>query len=140
MLPCILETTDDERWHIEHDTVDLLQSSLKMRFVAPSDWIRIKFDLKPLVRHARGEMFLHSKVQAGEHLMMVYFRPVRALCETSLAGVFHDLHHYLCRKCDLDISSQHLTVHLPHRVPVGTAIRCLIFACAMMEAKHGNFL
>ena len=60
MLPCISETTDDERWHVEHGTVDLLQSSLKMRFVAPSDWIRIKFDLKPLVRHNRGEMFLHQ--------------------------------------------------------------------------------
>ena len=141
MLPCISETTDDERWHIEHGTVDLLQSSLKMRFVAPGDWIRIKFDLKPLARHARGEMFLHSKMQAGEQLMMVYFRPMRALCETSLAGVFHDLHHYLCRKCDLHISSQHLTVHLPHRVPVGDryTLLDLYFACAMMERNMEAF-
>ena len=63
MLPCISATTDDERWHIEHDTVDLLQSSLKLRFVAPGNWIRIKFDFKPLAVHVRGEMFLHSKVQ-----------------------------------------------------------------------------
>ena len=140
MLPCISETTDDERWHIEHGTIDLLQSNLKMRFVAPGDWIRIKF-LKPLIRHARGEMYLHSRVQAGEHLMMVYFRPMRALGETSLASVFHDLHLYLCRKCELDISSQHLTVHLPHRVPVGDrySLLDLYFACAMMERNMEAF-
>lgn len=62
MLPCISATTDDERWHIE-DTVDLLQSSLKLRFVAAGNLIRIKFDFKPLAVHVRGEMFLHSKVQ-----------------------------------------------------------------------------
>ena len=55
MLACISETTDEERWHIEHGTIDLLQSNLKMRFVAPGDWIRIKFDMKPLVRHACGD-------------------------------------------------------------------------------------
>ena len=141
MLPCISETTDDERWHIEHGTIDLLQSNLKMRFVAPGDWIRIKFDLKPLIRHARGEMYLHSRLQAGEHLVMVYFRPMRALGETSLTSVFHDLHLYLCRKCDLDISSQHLTVHLPHRAPVGDrySLLDLYFACAMMERKMEAF-
>ena len=48
MLPCISETTDDERWHIEHGTT--FRSTLKMRFVAPGDWIRVKFDLKPLIR------------------------------------------------------------------------------------------
>jgi len=67
MLPCISETTEDERWHIEHGTVNLLQSSLKLRFVASGDWIRIKFDFKPLALHVRGEKFTHSKVQAGEH-------------------------------------------------------------------------
>ena len=141
MLPCISETTDDERWQIEHGTIDLLQSNLKMRFVAPGDWIRIKFDLKPLIRHARGEMYLHSRVQAGERLMMVYFRPMRALGETSLASVFHDLHQYLCGKCELDISSQHLTVHLPHRVPVGDrySLLDLYFACAMMERNMEAF-
>ena len=71
------------------------RGDLKMRFVAPGDWIRIKFDLKPLVRHACGELYLRSRLQAGGHLMMVYFRPMRALDETSLTSVFHDLHLYL---------------------------------------------
>ena len=125
MLPCISETTDEERWHIEHGTIDRLQRNLKMRFVALGDWIRIKFDLKPLVRHACGEFYLHSCLQAGEHFSLVYFRPMRALDDTSLSSVFHDLHLYLCRKCELDISSQHLMVQLPRRVPVGgTGIRC----------------
>ena len=113
MLRYISETTDEERWHVEHGTIDLLQSNLKMRFVAPGDWIRIKFDVKPLVRHACGELYLRSRQQAGEPLRMVYFRPMRALGETSLTSVFHDLHLRLCRRCALDISSQHLTVHLP---------------------------
>ena len=141
MLSCISETTDEERWHIEHGTIDLLQSNLKSRFVAPGDWIRIKFDLKPLVRHACGELYLRSRQQAGELLMMVYFRPMRALCETSLTSVFHDLHLYLCRRCALDISSQHLTVHLPRRVPVGDrySLLDLYFACAMMEMNMEAF-
>ena len=141
MLPCISETTDEERWHSEHGTIDLLQSNLKLRFVAPGDWIRVKFDLKPLVRHACGEFYLRSRQQAGELLMMVYFRPMRALSETSLTSVFHDLHLYLCRRCALDISSQHLTVHLPRRVPVGDrySLLDLYFACAMMETNMEVF-
>ena len=90
----ISETTDKERWHVQHGTIDLLQSNLKMRFVAPGDWIRIKFDLKPLARHACGESYLRSRQQAGEPLRMVYFGPMRALCETSLLSVFHDLQLY----------------------------------------------
>jgi len=64
-----------------------------------------------------------------------------ALRETSLAGVFHDLHNYLCRKCDLEISSRHLTVHLPHRVPVGDryTLLDLYFARAMMERNMDAF-
>jgi len=74
-------------------------------------------------------------------LMMVYFRPMRALGETSLASVFHDLHLYLCRSCALDISSHHLTVHLPRRVPVGDrySLLDLYFACAMMEMNMEAF-
>ena len=142
MLPCISETTEDERWHIEHGTVDQLQCSLKLRFADPGDWIRIKFDLKPLVQHVRGEKFLQSKVQAGEHLTLVYYRPMSTLRETSLVGVFHDLHNYLCRKCELDVASRLLTVHLPHRVPVGACYMLLdlYFVCAMMERNMEAFV
>ena len=48
----ISETTDEERQHVELGTINLLPSNSKMRFLAPGDWIRIKFDLLPLVRHA----------------------------------------------------------------------------------------
>jgi len=65
--------------------------------------------------------------------MMVYFRPMRALGETSLASVFHDIHHYLCRKCELDISSQHLTVGDRY------SLLDLYFACAMMERNMEAF-
>ena len=141
MLRYISETTDEERWHVEHGTIDLLQSNLKMRFVAPGDWIRIKFDLKPLVRHACGESYLRSRQQAGEPLRMVYFRPMRALCETSLLSVFHDLQLYLGRRCALDIPSQHLTVQLPCQVPVGErySLLDLYFACATMDMNMDVF-
>ena len=112
-----------------------------MCFVAPGDWIRIKFDLKPLVRHACGDCCLRSCLPAGDQLGLVYFRPMRALDDTSLSSVFHDLHLYLCRKCDLDISSQHLTLYLPRRVPVGDrySLLDLYFACAMMELNMKAF-
>ena len=70
-----------------------------------------------------------------------FFRPMRALGETTLASVFQDLDEYLRRKCELDISSQHVTVHLPHRVPVGDrySLLYLYFACAMMERNIEAF-
>ena len=42
MLRYLSETTDEERLHVKRGTIDLLECHLKMRFVAPGDWIRIK--------------------------------------------------------------------------------------------------
>ena len=52
MLRYLSETTDEEKLHVRRGTIDSLESHMKMRFVAPGDWIRIKFDLQPLVRQA----------------------------------------------------------------------------------------
>ena len=84
----LAETTEEERLHVRRGTLDLLESHLKMRFVAPGDWIRIKFDLKPLVRQACGDAYLCSRQLVGEPLKMVYFRPMCALSDTSLVSVF----------------------------------------------------
>ena len=110
MLRYLLETTEEEKLHVRRGTIDLLASHLKMRFIAPGDWIRIKFDLQPLVRQACGEAYLCSRLQAGELLKMVYFRPMCALGDTSLLSVFHQLQLYLGRRCALDVPSQHLTI------------------------------
>ena len=48
MLRYLSETTDEEKLHVRRGTIDSLESHMKMRFVAPGDWIRIKFDLQPL--------------------------------------------------------------------------------------------
>ena len=104
--------------------------------------IRIKFDLKPLVRQACGEAYLRSRQLAGEPLQMVYFRPMSALCDTSLLSVFRELQLYLGRRCALDIPSQHLTVQLPCRVPVGErqTLLDLYFACATMDTNCDVFI
>ena len=104
------ETTDEERLHVKHGTIDLLQSNLKAICCTRG---------LDSVRHACGESYLYSRQQAGEPLRMVYSRPMCALCDTSLLSVFHKLQLYLGRRCALDIPSQHLTVRLPCRVPVG---------------------
>ena len=75
MLKYLSETTEEERLHVRRGNIDLLEGHMKMRFVAPGDWIRIMFDLKPLVRQACGEAYLCSRLQAGELLQMVYFDP-----------------------------------------------------------------
>ena len=136
------ETTEEERLHVRRGTTDLLESHLKMRFVAPGDWIRIKFDLKPLVRQACGDAYLCSRQLVGEPLKMVYFRPMCALSDTSLVSVLHQLQRYLGWKCALDIPSQHLTVQLPNRVPVGErySLLDLYFACATMDMNGDVFL
>ena len=130
MLRYISETADEERQHVKLGTIDLLPSNLKMRLVAPGDWIRIKFDLLPLVRHACGEPFLCSRRQ-----------PMCTLGETSLLSVFHDLHLYLGWRCALDIPSQHMTVQLPCRVPVGErySLLDLYFACATTDMNMDVF-
>ena len=135
------EITEEERLHVRRGTIDLLESHLKMRFIVPGDWIRIKFDLKPLVRQACGEAYLCSRQLAGEPLKMVYFRPMCALWDTSLLSVFHQLQLYLGWKCALDIPSQHLTVQLPSRVPVGErySLLDLYFACATMDMNGDVF-
>jgi len=142
MRQYLSEITEEERLHVQRGLIDLLECNLKMRFVAPGDWIRIKFDLKPLVRQACGEAYLRSRQQAREPLQMVYFRPICALCDTSLFSVFHELQLYLGRRCALDIPSQHLTIQLPCRVPVGErySLLDLYFACATMDTNGDVFI
>ena len=142
MRQYLSEITEEERLHVKRGIIDLLECNLKMRFVAPGDWIRIKFDLKPLVRQACGEAYLRSRQQAREPLQMVYFRPMSALCDISLLSVFHELQLYLGRRCALDIPSQHLTVQLPCRVPVGErySLLDLYFACATMDTNCDAFI
>ena len=135
------DITDEEKLHVRRGTIDLLESHMKMRFVAPGDWIRIKFDLQPLVRQACGDAYLYSRRQAGELLHLVHFRPIRALGDTSLLSVFQQLQSYLGRSCALDVPSQHLTIQLPPRVPVGErySLLDLYFACATMDTNRDVF-
>ena len=109
MLRYLSETTEEERLHVKRGTIDLIDGHMKLRFVAPGDWIRIKFDLQPLVQKACGEAYLSSRLQAGEPLHMVYFRPMRALGDTLLLSVFDQLQQHLHSRCALDVPSQHLT-------------------------------
>ena len=108
----------------------------------PEDAICCTRGLKPLVRQACGEAYLRSRQLAGEPLQMVYFRPMSALCDTSLLSVFRELQLYLGRRCALDIPSQHLTVQLPCRVPVGEryTLLDLYFACATMDTNCDVFI
>ena len=131
------DTTDEEKLHVRRGTVDTLESHMKMRFVAPGDWIRIN----PLVRQACGDAYLSSRRQAGELLHLVYFRPIRALGVTSLHSVSQQLQSYQGRSCALDVPSQHLTIQLPPRVPVGErySLLDLYFACATMDSNRDFF-
>ena len=141
MLRYLSETTDEEKLHVRRGTIDLLASHMKMRFVAPGDWVRIKFDLQLLVRQACGDAYLYSRRQAGELLHLIYLRPMRALGDTSLLSVFQQLQLYLSRSCALDVPAQHLTIQLPSRVPVGErySLLDLYFACATMDTKRDFF-
>ena len=95
MFRYLTETTDEEKLHVRRGTIDLLASHMKMRFVAPGDWVRIKFDLQHMVRQACGDAYLYSRRQAGELLHLIYLRPMRALGDTSLLSVFQQLQLYL---------------------------------------------
>ena len=73
---------------------------------------------------------------------MVYFRPMGALGDTSLLSVFHQLQLHLGRRCALDVPSQHLTIQLPCRVPIGErySLLDLYFACATMDTNREVFV
>ena len=141
MFRYLTETTDEEKLHVRRGTIDLLASHMKMRFVAPGDRVRIKFDLQHVVRQACGDAYLYSRRQAGELLHLIYLRPMRALGDTSLLSVFQQLQLYLNRRCALDVPAQHLTIQLPSRVPVGErySLLDLCFACATMDTNRDFF-
>ena len=79
LLGCLMsryltETTDKEKLQVRRGTIDLLASHMKMRFVAPGDWIRIKLDLQHVVRQACGDAYLYSRRQAGELLEILHLQ------------------------------------------------------------------
>ena len=75
MLRYLSETTEEERLHVKRGTIDLLDGHMKMRFVAPGDWIRIKLIYNLWFgRLVVKPTFAHGCRQ-GELLQMVYFRP-----------------------------------------------------------------
>ena len=78
-LPPLSEATQEELWHTQHGTVNQISYADKMRLFDPGDWLRITFDVRSLVAQVRGEMFMKSKIQAGQHLMVVFLRTLREL-------------------------------------------------------------
>ena len=103
------DITEDERWHLEQGSLTLVPCQDKLRFCDLNDWLRLKVDIKALLWRLRGEMFAKAKLQAGEHLMLVYVRPMGALVDVPVRRVYNDVSNYLRDKCDTDFPSSYLS-------------------------------
>ena len=136
------DVTDDERWHLEHGSLTRVPCPDKLRFCDLNDWLRLKVDIKALLWRLRGEMFVKAKLQAGEHLMLVYVRPMGALVDLPIRRVYNDVSNYLREKCDTDVPSTLLTFQFPAWVPVSShySVLDLYFASALLEDDLGPFL
>ena len=81
--------------HIQQSTVNQISHVDKMRIFDPGEWLRISFDVRSLVAHVRGEMFMKSKIQAGHHLMIVFVRTVSSMGDLQFAHVIDQVSVFL---------------------------------------------
>lgn len=116
----------------------------KMRVFDPGEWLRIAFDVRLLVAHVRGEMFLKPKIQSGQRPMTVYLRTVSTLGELQIADVMTQtqMSTFLKAKYDIDLLPSHLTVYISRNVPLPAAYSMLdlLFLCALLEDDMEAFL
>lgn len=128
--------------HFQEGTVTIIPLVDKMRLFDPGEWLRISFDVRLLVAHVRGEMFLKSKMQSGQHPMMVYLRRVSTLVELQVAEVMGQISAFLKAKFDIDLLPSHLSVYIPRNVPLPAAYTMLdlLFLCAVLESDMEAFL
>ena len=135
------DASREEQWHLENGCLHQQHMANKLRHCERNDWIRLKIDLKPLLWRLRGEIFAKLKMQSGEHLMLVYVHPMRALESIPIKQVFIDASLYLKDKCDTYIQWEHLAFSFPPNAPVDQQYSLLdiFFACVLLEEEAGPF-
>lgn len=131
----------DEQWHLENGSIHHVPVADKLRHCERNDWIRLKIDMKPLLWRLRGEIYAKMKMQSGEHLMLVYVYPMRALDAVPIKQVFIDASLYLTDKCDTYIPWKHLSFSFPPCAPVDQhySLLDIFFACVLLEDEAGPF-
>ena len=105
-----------------------------MRFVAPGDWIRIKFDLKPLVRHACGESYMRSHFGSS-----LWLKPLWLKLSRLKVPVVEDHKVVSKRKNQVLLSSIELTLWLHPKVLLNMmSTRLMNCCCNIMPVSLAN--
>ena len=131
--------TSDEHRQVAGGTVDSIHREVKQRFFLQiPEVLRIRIDVRNLVRMVRGEQYLRLQIMRGEDFAYVLVRTCLSLHSIRAMTIMDTLTYYLKSKFAIDIMAGDLTFDLPRNAPVSVAYSLLdvLFVCILSYDFH----
>ena len=131
--------TSEEHRQVTGDTVDSIHREVKQRFFLQiPEVLRIRIDVRNLVRMVRGEQYLRLQIIRGEDFAYVLVRTCLSLHSIRAMTIMDTLTYYLKSKFAIDIMAGDLTFDLPRNAPVSVAYSLLdvLFVCILSYDFH----
>ena len=131
--------TSDEHRQVTGGTVDSIHREVKQRFFLQiPEVLRIRIDVRNLVRMVRGEQYLRLQIMRGEDFAYVLVRTCLSLYSIRAMTIMDTLTYYLKSKFAIDIMAGDLTFDLPRNAPVSVAYSLLdvLFVCILSYDFH----
>ena len=131
--------TSDEHRQVSGGTVDSIHQEVKQRFFLQiPEVLRIRIDVRHLVRQIRGEQYVRLQTMRGEDFAFVLVGTCLSLYSIRALAVFDTLMYYLKAKFAIDISPGDLTFDLPRNALVSVSYTLLdvLFVCILSCDFH----
>ena len=131
--------TSDEHRQVTGGTVDSIHREVKQRFFLQiPEVLRIRIDVRNLVRMVRGEQYLRLQIMRGQDFAYVLVRTCLSLYSIRAMTIMDTLTYYLKSKFAIDIMAGDLTFDLPRNAPVSVAYSLLdvLFVCILSYDFH----
>ncbi len=131
--------TSDEHRQVSGGTVDSIHREVKQRFfLRVPEVLRIRVDVRNLVRMVRGEQYLRLQIMRGVDFAYVIVRSCLSLYRIRVMTIMDTLTYYLKSKFSIDILAGELTFDLPRNAPVSLTYSLLdvLFVCILSYDFH----
>ena len=130
--------TSEEHRQVTGGTVDSIHREVKQRFFLQiPEVLRIRIDVRNLVRMVRGEQYLRLQIMRGEDFAYVLVRTCLSLHSIRAMTIMDTLTYYLKSKFAIDIMAGDLTFDLPRNVlcwwPIHSLTYCSFVSCRMIS-------
>ena len=138
LFPTPVGTSEEQR-QVTGGTVDSIHREVKQRFFLQiPEVLRIRIDVRNLVRMVRGEQYLRLQIMRGEDFAYVLVRTCLSLHSIRAMTIMDTLTYYLKSKFAIDIMAGDLTFDLPRNAPVSVAYSLLdvLFVCILSYDFH----